>query len=149
MGCALLRAWNEPGATVEFEVIDDDSESASAAAPKEVDRPPISALPMRGDRAIIGMARPVGEAGPLAALRLIERPEAPPPPAAETVSVLRRIWPVMDSLRRPRLGTAEEMTPFDETSLLELGIEEGAKKPFEGGERPVKGIVMVMAWFCS
>jgi len=41
------------------------------------------------------------------------------------------------------------MTPLDETSLLELGIEEGAKKPFEGGERPVKGIVMVMAWFCS
>lgn len=150
MGCALLRAWKEPGATVELEVMDEESESASAAAPKEVDRPPISTAPMRGERAIIGMARPLGEAGPPAAARLIERPEAPPPPAAEAVSVaLRRICPVMDSLLRPRLGTAEEMIPLEETSLLELGMDEGAKKPFEGGERPVNGIVMVMACGCS
>lgn len=146
MGCALLLAWNEPGATVELEVMEDDSERASAAAPKEVERPPISAVPIRGERDIIGMARPLGEVGMPAAPRLMESPDAPPAPAAEAVSVaLRRICPVMDSLLRPRLGTAEEMPPLAERSDLELGMDEGAKKPFEGGERPVNGIVMVMA----
>ncbi len=100
----------------------------------------------------MGMGRPLGDAGPPAAERLMERPEAapPPPPAAYVVSViLRRICPVMDSLLRPRLGTAEEMPPFEEASVLELGIEEGAKKPLEGGERPDKGMVMVIFCCCS
>ena len=37
------------------------------------------------------------------------------------------------------------MTPVVGASLLEVGTEEGAKKPLEGGERPVNGIVIVMA----
>lgn len=57
---------------------------------------------------------------------------------------LRRICPVIDSLLRPWLGTADEMPALDEASDLEVGMDEGAKKPFEGGERPVKGMVMVM-----
>lgn len=126
--------------------MEDERERASAAAPKEVERPLISAVTIRGERAIMGIARPLGEVGMPAAPRLIERPEAPPAPAAEAVSVaLRRICPVMDSLLRPRLGTEEEMPPFDEPSALALGIEEGAKKPLLGGERPASGIVMVMA----
>ena len=93
----------------------------------------------------MGIGRPLGEPGPPAAARLIDSPEAPPAPAAEAVSVaFRRIWPVIDSLLRPRLGTAEETAPFDVASVLELGMEEGAKNPFEGGERPVRGMVMVM-----
>ncbi len=53
----------------------------------------------------------------------------------------------MDSRLRPRLGTAEETAPLAETSLLELGNDEGAKNPFDGGERPERGSVMVM--FCG
>lgn len=128
-----------------MEAIDEDSVSASAAAPNEVDRPPSSTAPMRGERAIMGIARPLGEPGIPAAARLIDRPEAPPAPAAEAVSVaFLRICPVMDSLLRPRLGTAEETAPCGEASVLGLGMDEGEKNPFEGGERLANGMVMVM-----
>lgn len=122
--------------------MDEESESASAAAPKEVERLPMSEVATRGERATEGIERPVGETSRLGE-RDMDKAEAPPPAAVVVSLALRRICPVIDSRLRPRLGTAEE-TPLEESSDLEVGTEDGAKKPFDGGERPEKGIAIVM-----
>lgn len=111
---------------VEFEVIDDESDKASAAAPNDVERPR-SEEAMMGDRAPLGIACPFEPEGGDCILVML-RPEAPPPAAAAVSLAFLRICPVIDSRRRPRLGTMDGEDAELSTSDLEEGRELDGEK---------------------